>query len=197
MGVVMSKLADITRLLSHLRLKLIEYCGEKGLTVDDPEFPRKIEEVNRMNETVGIAIRDLKSALHGANAREQNLWKIPRDKRYGPTAQVKDRQREINELMRDAAEIQGLVEKIIGKIFSGNEMEGVHTVAELIEQSTGHETGTAEQAVPGHPAYVPASQAHFSASPENAVIMAYVALRGLVLISKKISNGIRSDKVKH
>lgn len=144
-----------------------------------------------MNETLGLAVRDLKSALHLATVREQNLWDIPRDKRYGPAASVADQQREINELMREAAETQGLVEKLLGRICSGNEMEGVHTIAELIGQATEHESVT-EQALPGHPAYVPASQAHFHASPETAVIMAYVAVRGLVLIGKKIAGRIRS-----
>jgi len=184
----MSKLADIRRLLSHLRLKLIEHSGDRGLTIDDPEFPRKIEELNRMNQTLGLSVRDLKSAQHAAALREQNLRNIPRDKRYGPAASVADQQREINELMREAAEIQGLVEKLLGRICIGNEMEGLHTVAELIGQATEHESGTAEQALPSNPAYVPASQAHFHASPETAVIMAYVAIRGLVLISKKIAN---------
>jgi hypothetical protein len=86
----MSKLADIRRLLLHLRLKLIEHVGDRGLTVDDPEFPRKIEELNRMNQMLGLSIRELKSAQHAAAAREQNLWNIPRDKRYGPATSVAD-----------------------------------------------------------------------------------------------------------
>jgi hypothetical protein len=45
----MSNLVVVRGLLSYLHLTLIQYCGEKGLTVDDPEFPRKIEELNRMN----------------------------------------------------------------------------------------------------------------------------------------------------
>lgn len=187
----MSKLADIGRLLSHLRLKLIQYSGEQGLTVGDPEFPRKIDELNRMNETVGLSMRELKSALHAANLREQGLWTIPRDNRYGPTASAKDQKRQIDDLLRDAAEVQALVEKLLGRICSGNEMEGVDTVAKLIELATGHESGTAEQVLPKYPAYVPASQAHLQASPENAVIMAYVAIRGLVIVSKKIAARIR------
>ena len=188
----MSKLADIRRLLLHLRLKLIEHVGERGLTVDDPEFPRKIEELNRMNQMLGLSVRDLKSAQHAAAAREQNLWNIPRDKRFGPAASVADQQREINELIREAAEIQRLVEELLGRVCIGNEMEGVHIVAELIGQATENEGGTAEQPIPDNPAYVPHSQAHFHASPETAVIMAYVAIRGLVLICKKISARIRS-----
>ena len=116
----------------------------------------------------------------------------PRDKRYGPAASVADQQREIDELIREAAEIQRLVEKLLGRICTGNEMEGVHTVAGLIGQATEHETGTAAQALPDNPAYVPYSQAHFHASPETAVIMAYVALRGCVLIGKKIAAKVRS-----
>jgi hypothetical protein len=189
---LMSKLADIRRVLSHLRLKLIEHSGDRGLTIDDPEFLRKIEELDRMSQTLRISIRDLKTAQNAASAREQNLWKIPRDKRYAPAASVKDEQREIDQLLRDAAEIQGLVENFIGRICSGNEMEGFHTVAELIGHATEHDSGTTEQPLPGHPAYIPASQAQFHASPETAVIMAYVAIRGLVLISKKISAKIRT-----
>jgi hypothetical protein len=188
----MSKLADIRSLLLRLRLKLVEHSGDRGLTVDDPEFTRKIEELNRMNHTLGLSVRELKNAQHGAAAREQNLWNIPRDKRYGPAASVANQQREIDELIREAAEIQRLVEKLLGRICTGNEMEGVHTVAELIGQATEHETSTAEQTLPDNPAYVPYSQAHFHASPETAVIMAYVALRGCVLIGKKIADKIRS-----
>jgi hypothetical protein len=188
----MNKLADIRRFLLGLRLKLIEHSGDRGLTVDDPEFTRKIDELNRMNQSLGLSIRDLKSAQHAAAAREQNLWNIPRDKRYGPKASVTDQQREIDELIREADEIQRLVEKLLGRICTGNEMEDVHTVAELIGQATEHESGSAEQALPNSPAYVPHGQAHFHASPETAVIMAYVAIRGLVLISKKIAAMIRS-----
>lgn len=188
----MSKLADIRTLLLRLRLKLVEDSGATGLTVGDPEFTRKIEELNRMSRTLGLSIRDLKSAHHATAAREQNLWNIPRDKRYGPTASVAGQQREINELISEAAEIQRLVEKLIGRICTGNEMEGVHTAAELIGQVTEHDTGAAEQAIQDKPAYVPHNQAHFHPSPETAVIMAYVAVRGLVLISKKIAAKIRS-----
>jgi excisionase family DNA binding protein len=45
-----------------------------------------------------------------------------------PAASVADQQREINELIREAAEIQRLVEELLGRICTGNEMEGVHTV---------------------------------------------------------------------
>jgi len=188
----MDKVADIRSLLLHLRLKLVEHSADRGLTVDDAEFPRKIEELNRMNQTLGLSARDLKSAQHAAAAREQGLRNIPRDKRYAPAASVADQQREINELIREATEIQRLVEKLLGRICTGNEMEGVHTVAELIGQATEHETGTAEQVIPDKPAYVPHSQAHLPASPETAVIMAYVAIRGLVLISKKLAAKIPS-----
>jgi hypothetical protein len=183
----MSRLADIGRLLLHLRLRLIEECGDQGLTVDDPEFPGKIEELHLMSEVLRISTRDLKSSLHAANAREQRLRDIPRENRFGPAASVKDEKRVINELMREAAEIQRLVEGLIGRIYSGNEMEGVHSIAELIEKMTGHEPVT-EQVAGSGLAYVPAAQAHFHASPEAAVIMAYVALRGLVLVAKKITN---------
>ena len=73
----MSKLADIRSLLLRLRLKLVEHSGDRGLTVDDPEFARKIEELNRMNQTLGLSVRELKNAQHAAAAREQNLWNIP------------------------------------------------------------------------------------------------------------------------
>lgn len=188
----MSKLADIGRLLSHLRLKLIEHLGDGGLTVDDPEFPRKIEALNRMNQSLGISVRDLATAQHAMAARERGLWNTPRDRRYGAAASVKDQQRQIGELLRDAAEIQAMVEKLLGGICRGNEMEGVHNVAELIGKVTQQESGTTEQPVPGHPSYIPAGQATSHANPETALIMAYVAIRGLVLISKKIMDKVRT-----
>lgn len=52
----MSKLADIRTLLLRLRLKLVEYSGATGLTVDDPEFTRKVEELNRMNHALGLSV---------------------------------------------------------------------------------------------------------------------------------------------
>ncbi len=118
----MSKLADIRTLLLRLRLKLVADSGATGLTVGDPEFTRKIEELNRMSHTLGLAVRELKSAHHVTAAREQNLWNIPRDNRYGPTASVAGQQRDINELISEAAEIQRLVEKLIGRICAGNEL---------------------------------------------------------------------------
>jgi hypothetical protein len=91
----MSKLVDIRTLLSHLHLKLIQYSGERGLTVDEPDFASKIEELSRMNQTLGWAVRDLKSAQHGATVRE--LWNISREQRYGPASSVAGQQREIHE----------------------------------------------------------------------------------------------------
>ena len=146
----MGELADIRRLLLHVRLKLTEHLGNRGLTIDGPEFPRKIEELNHMNQTLGLSVRDLKSAQHAAAVREKSLWNIPRDKRYGPAASVADQQREIKELIRETGEIQGLVEKLLGSIRSGDEMEGVHTAAELIGKATEHDSGAAEQALPSH-----------------------------------------------
>jgi len=188
----MSKVADIGRLLSHLRLSLVQHFGDRGLTIDDPEFPREIEGLNRMNSLLALSLRDLKSARHLANAREQSLKNIPRDKRFGPAASVADQQREIDQLIREAAEIQKLVEALLKRVAMGDEMEGVHTVAELIEKVTSHEPGGAEQVVPDHPAYVPYVPGGFQGSPESAVMMAYVAIRALVLIVKKRKNKNRS-----
>jgi hypothetical protein len=178
----MSKVAEIGRLLSHIRLKLIEHCSDNGLTVDDPEYPRKIEELSRMNEMLGLSVRDLKSALHGVTARRQGMWDVPRDKRYGQAVSIADQQREINELLREATETRALSEKLFGRIYSGDEMEGVHTFAELMDKVCGDGSATIH---PDQPAYIPATQAHFHASPETAVIMAYVAIRGLVLLGKR------------
>ncbi len=187
----MSKLTDIRALLAHIRIKLTPHLGDRGLTVDDPEFPRRIEELNSMNRTLGIALRDLKTAQHSAAARERNLWNIPRDKRYGPASSVADQQKEIHELSRDAAEIQKLVEDLLKRVASGNEMEGLHTIAELIEKVSPHESG-GEQVVPDRPAYVPYSPGHFQASPESAVIMTYVAIRALVVVSRKVITKLKS-----
>jgi hypothetical protein len=188
----MSKLADIQRLLLHIRLKLSEHLMDAGMTIDDAEFPSKIEDLNRITQMLAFSIRELKSARHAANAREQNLWNIPRDKRYAPAAAVAGQQREIGNLMREAAETQAVAEKLLGRIYRGSEMEGVHTVAELLEKFTEHDTSVAELSVPNHPAYVPASQAHLHASPEAAVVMAYVALRGLVIGWKRLTDKVRS-----
>lgn len=188
----MSKVTDTRRVLEHIRLKLTQHLAARGLTIDDPEFPRKIEELNSISRTLAISLRDLKSARHSANAREQNLWKIPRDKRFGPASAVADQQKEIDQLIREAAEIQRLVEDLIDRVIGGNEMDGIHNIAELIEKVSGHESGGAEHVVPDRPAYVPYSPGHFQASPESAVIMVYVALRALVLVSKKVAAKIKS-----
>jgi hypothetical protein len=188
----MSKIADTGRLIPHIRLSLVRHFGDRGLTIDDPEFPRETEELNRMNSMLVLSIRDLKSARHAANAREQGLWNIPRDKRYGPASSLADQQREIDQLIRDAADIQKQIEDLLKRVVSGNEMEGVHTIAELIEKVAGHESGGAEQVVPDHPAYVPYAPGHFQASPESAAMMAYVAIRALVLIVKKRKNQNRA-----
>src|SRR5271156_988631 len=188
----MSKVTDTRRVLEHIRLKLTQHLAARGLTIGDPEFPHKIEELNSISRVLAISLRDLKSAKHSANAREQNLWKIPRDKRYGPASSIAGQQKEIDELIREAAEIQRLVEDLIDRVIGGNEMEGIHNIAELIEKVSGHESGGAEHVVPDRPAYVPYSPGHFQASPESAVIMVYVALRALVLVSKKVVAKIKS-----
>ncbi len=118
-------------------------------------------------------------------AREQNLWSFPRDKRYAVATSIAEQQREVANLIREAAETQAVVEKLLGRIYGGSEMEGVHTVAELLEKFTEHDASVVELSVPNHPAYVPASRAHVHASAEPAVVMAYVALRGLVIISNE------------
>jgi hypothetical protein len=188
----MSKLSDIRNILVKLNLQLIPLCGDKGLTVDDPEYTRKLDELGRINETLRLCIRDLNSARHGLAAQQQGLWKIPFDKRFAAAASTADRLREANELIRLAGEIQRLAEDILGRICSGNEMEGFHTIAELIGHATGHEGATEQPDIPGGgPAYVPHNQT-MHASPEAAVIMAYVAIRGLVLIGQKIAAKIKA-----
>jgi len=184
----MSKLAEMQRLLLHLRLKVMEHLMDPDLHIEDLEFLRKMEDLNRITQMLAFSIRELKNPPPAALAREQHLWKIPREKRYGPAASVADQQWEVIELMREAAATQAAVEELLGRIYSGSEMEGVHTFAELLDQFTVHDPSVAELSVPNYPAYVPASQAHLHASAETAVVMAYVALRGLVIIAKRVTD---------
>jgi len=179
----MSKLTEIRALLWQMRLKVTKHLGAKGLTIEDPEFLREIEELSVMNQTLEIPLRDLGSAQHAASALEQNLKKIPRDKRYGPAASVAGQQKEIDDLIREAVELRRLLEDLLTRVASGNKMEETHTVGELLEKAFGHEHKT-EQGASDRPAIVPREQMH--GSLESAVIMVFVLSKAVVVTVKKL-----------
>ena len=154
------------------------------MPVDDPGYATEMQALDRLGHRLELLMRELNSKQHQLDARERNLWNIPRDQRYGPAASVAQQQAEVNELIRAASELRKLLEDLIqrsGLISQGDVVSGIgELIKRVYEQAHEHHEG-----IPSSPSYIPTSPGQFQASPDAALITVFVAMRALQLLWKK------------
>lgn len=188
----MSTLNDITIQLIHIKQAIVEhpvFTRGSGVPVDDPAYAREAEELERMSERLNILIRNVRNHLHLQSAKEQGLWNVPRDLRYGAATAVGQQQAEAQRLLQAALDLRRLLDALMRRNGLVSEGEIAEKVGEFIKEwhEKWHSSPHATHAgAPGVPSYVPPlSPGHFQASPEAATIAVYAALKALAYFLKR------------
>lgn len=154
--------------------------------MDDPAYARESVELDRLSLQLSLIVRDLKSKANSLNLQEQKLWSIPRADRFKAAASVHGQQLEVEQVRKQAIELQALLEKLIersGLLHDGELADGF---AKAIEQFAhqAHISGEA-QGIPDQLSYVPASKTELNGSLEGITIMVFAALSALRYLKKR------------
>ena len=179
----------LLRIRSHLLANPVSTRGT-GTPVDDPAYPRELEELDLLRQQLELVVRDLNSEANLLGVREQSLKKMSRkmspDDRYRATASVHGRQSELEELLRLANDLKALLEDLLmksGLIGEGEIAQGIGEFVEKMHQ-TMQSHGEIEQLTNG-PALFPAAKSQFGGSLEAVTIFVFAALRVLVYLRKR------------
>ena len=184
----MNHLASIRAQLEILRQRLMRhpvFVRGTGSPVDDPAHNEETHLLDSVRQSLGILIRDLNNHKHLLSAQEQAVWRTPRDSRFSRTSSIGDQQRNLDELLRIAADVQRLLEDLIrksGLLSTGEVACGIgETISRLFAQSHNHDV-----LIPaGRPAYKPLAPGQFNASPEAATIAVFVALQAYTSLRRR------------
>ena len=87
----MSTLNAITAHLFKIRSALVShpvFARGSGVAIDDPAYVREAEELERLSDSLDILIRNLRNHQNLLSAREQELWNVPRDRRYAVASSI-------------------------------------------------------------------------------------------------------------
>jgi hypothetical protein len=177
------------RINDHLLAHPVFVRG-RGTPVDDPAHTREIDELDRLSIQLGLVVRELRSKANLLRVREQNLWKNPREGRYGAAASVHDQQAELEKVLEFANDLQAVLEDLIERSSSIGEGEMSQGIGEFIEKMRHlmHTHGEIGQLTDGS-AYIPAGKSQVGGSVEAVTLFVFVALRVLVHLRKRGAQG--------
>lgn len=186
----MSSLSDVSANLLQIRQAILMhpvFTRGTGVTVDDPAYAREADQLERMSERLDILIRNVSNHQHLLSAREQGLWNVPRDRRYGAASAIAQQQADTQRVMQTAADLRTLLDQLMRRNGLVSDGDIADKVGEFIQQwheraHSSHHTGHAGPH-PGGPAYLPPGE--FQATPEAATIAVYAALRALAYFLKR------------
>jgi hypothetical protein len=182
-----SSLTNLMGLLFEIRRQILlhpVFVRGTGVPVDDPGYATEMETLDRLSQRLDLVMRELKNKQHGLDARERNLWNIPRDQRYGPASSVAQQQEDVAKLIRTACELRKLIEELMQRSGLISQSDMVSSACDLINQyyEQAHEY---HESVPSIPFFIPKSPEQFQASPQAALIAVFVAMRALQFLYKK------------
>lgn len=188
----MSTLSDITFQLLHMKQAILAhpvFTRGTGVPIDDPAYAREAEELDRMSERLNILIRNVRNHQHFLSAKEQGLWNVPRDLRYGAATAIGQQQVEAQRLLQAASDLRRLLDELMRRNGLVSEGEIAEKVGDFIKEwhEKSHSLPHASHpGAPGVPSYLPPlSPGYFQASPEAATIAVYAALKALAYFLKR------------
>jgi hypothetical protein len=155
-----------------------------GLPQDDPAFTSEMQELVRLSERLALVIRELRSRSNLLQAQAQGLWKVPPERRWRPAESIRQQDRELQQVLEMAADIQRLVEDLIRR--SGLVAEGdvAVNIGELVNKL--YQQSHSDGLIGAHPpSYLPYAPGHFEHTAEGATILVFVALRALTHLFKR------------
>ena len=184
----MINLASFTAQLEFIRQELIRhpvFVRGAGVPVDDPGYVEETRQLDSARQRLGILIRDLNNRKHSLSVQERSLWTVPRDRRFPQNSSIADQQKNVDQLLSTAAELQRLLEDLIkksGLLKSGEMACGIgEMISKLFAQSHSREL----LSTIGPPVYQPATPGQFNASPEAATIAVFIALQAYTSLRKR------------
>jgi hypothetical protein len=180
--------ASLTAQLEFIRQELIRhpvFVRGAGVAVDDPSYVEETRQLDSARQRLGILIRDLNTRKHSLSVQERSLWSVPRDRRFSHNSSIGDQQKNMDQLLSTATELQRLLEDLIkksGLLKSGEMACGIgEMISKLFAQSHSQEL----LSIAGPPVYKPATPGQFNASPEAATVAVFIALQAYTSLRKR------------
>jgi hypothetical protein len=180
--------AAIRSQFDHIRRSLPTlsvFVQGTGVPVDDPTFGNDIKQLERMKQTVAVCLRELKNNRHRLVARRKALSNLPREARYSQASSIDQQQKDTDDLLRTAAEVQKLIEDLIrnsGLVSEGEIAKGMSEFINNFYTESPHSQITAPGALP---VYTSLRPGHFNVTPESAALGIFVALHVVLRLLKR------------
>src|SRR5664279_4004740 len=170
----MASLSDLQLLLYRIKTHLVDhpvFVRGTGSPVDDPAHDRETKQLDVLSLQLSLIVRDLKSKANLLGLREQSLRVTNRGERYNEAASIRGQQADLNEVLKLAFEIQGLLEDLIRRNASLGEGELSQGLGEFIEKMyhLAHQHGETQQ-MPDGLSYLPAGRTQAGGSVESVTI---------------------------
>jgi hypothetical protein len=186
----MGTLGSLYMALLDIRRRLLQhpvFVRGRGVSVDDPAYPTEIRDLDRLSERLALILRELRNQGHLLRAREQNLWNVPRDRRWVAASSIRQQNTELAKVLELASEIQRLLEDLIRKSGLIGQGDAAANIGELIGKlyQQSHSSALVGDQGGHGPVYLPYQAGQFQASPEAATILVFIALRAFTYLFKR------------
>jgi hypothetical protein len=181
-------LAAIRTQIDHVRRTLLTlpvFVRGTGVPVDDPAFGEDTSQLERIKQTLEICLRELKNNRHLLDVQRQALSNLPREARYPRASSINQQQKDADDLLRTAADVQKQIEDLIrdsGLISKGELAKGLSEFISKFYAESPHPGIAAPGALPIYTSLPPG---HFNTTPEAATVAIFVALDVLTRLLKR------------
>ncbi len=175
--------------LFQVRSKLTShpvFLKNSGVGADDPRYASGIEELDSLRQRLLLLIRDLTSTQNRLALQQRNIPSSVRgEDRRAMQWGLGQQRSEADDLMRQALDLQQLLEELIRKNGTLPLNDAVENLSQMIGSTYANLTTGQQDALIGQPWLDHISQPHMEVSPENAILGVYVMLRVLIYLATK------------
>lgn len=175
--------------LFQIRSKLTSqpvFLKNSGAAVDDPGYTKGVEELDSLRQQLLLLIRDLTSTQNRLAVQRSNIPPSVRgDDRRAMQWGLGQQQSEAADLMRQALDLQKLIEKLIRKNGTLTLNDGADNLSQMLGSTYANLTTGQQDAGIGQPWLDHVSQPHADVLPEHAILGVYVMLRVLIYLLTK------------
>jgi hypothetical protein len=184
----MASLQALRMVLYRIRARLVEhpvFTRQTGVPVNDPSYNTEREELEKLKDQLGLALRELNNRSNLLEVCNRNLWNVPQKERFRARASLRSHTEETDEVLALAREVRDLLEDLMQKSGRINQGELADGIGQFVEKL--HHEGHTHSEIPGNHgrSYTRVQSNEHAGSVEGVTILVFALLQAWLHVSKR------------